>query len=144
MAQLKLSRRLTLEGEIGKTSLADNARVDKRAGVALLFNFRSMFRRSRFTPYIVAGMGVSQVDMDAGDWSKGQGYGEIGGGLSFRLSRSISLVADLRAGVRALTDTEDKGPAVVRSSTGTTPPRTAAPDEEENYTRFRFGAMLHF
>ncbi len=140
LAQFRLGRRLTLEGEIGKTSLADNARVDKRAGVALLFNLRSVFSRSRFTPYLAAGMGVSQVDMDGGDLSQGQGYGEIGGGLAFRLTRSISLSMDLRAGVRALAD--DDQPALVRSSA--TPPPRAAPDSEENYTRFRFAAMLHF
>lgn len=143
LAQFRLSHSLTLEGEVGKTSLADNTRVDKRAGVALLFNFRNLFSRSRLTPYVLAGMGVSHVDVDGGDWSNGQGYGELGAGLSLRLTRSISLALDVRAGVRALTDQQDQ-PMALRSSTNPLPPPDAAPANDENYSRVRLAAMLHF
>lgn len=144
LMQYRLTGHLTLEGEIGKTSLADNARVDKRAGVALMYNFHSFFQRRSLSlhPFVVAGAGVSQVDMNGGDWSKGQGYGEVGGGLSLSLSRSISIALDVRAGVRALADRDDE-PLAVRQMTGSTPP-AAAPDREENYTRVRLGALLHF
>lgn len=133
-ARLRLSRSLHLEGEIAKTEISDGARVDRRVGGALLWDLAP---HSRWSPFLLGGMGVAQVEMDEGVYQAEQGYAEVGVGLGYRLSDRFQIAADLRAGARSRT--EEAAPSG-------TALRTIAPpeDEEEGYTRGRLSAILYF
>jgi len=133
MARLRLSHHLRLEGEVSRAEHANSARVDRRAGGALLYDLAP---HSKLSPFLLAGLGFAHAEMQGGAVSAEGGYGEVGVGLEWRLGRNFSLVGDLRAGAREYRmDEDDVVPLVA------TP---ASVDEEEGYTRARLGAMLYF
>jgi hypothetical protein len=136
LARLRLTRSgsLELEGELGKSELEDSQRIDRRLGGALVWNLAP---RNRLVPYLVGGMGVTQVQL-ADDWTTDQSYGEVGVGLTYKLSPRLHIGADLRAGSRTEVERETRTPDDTLSI-------SLAPDEEgENYTRGRLSAMLYF
>ena len=130
-ARLRVSHHLRLEGELAKTEHDNGMRIDRRMGAALLYDFAPY---ARLSPYILGGMGVGRAEMDNGRYGAKQGYGELGIGLEWRLTRHFSLLADLRAGARETRPDDD---AVMLQ---TAPTR----EDEENYTRGRIGALLFF
>jgi hypothetical protein len=130
-ARLRVSHHFRLEGELAKTEHDDGMRIDRRMGAALLYDFAPY---ARLSPYILGGMGVGRAEMDDGRYGAKQGYGELGIGLEWRLTRHFSLLADLRAGARETRPDDD---AVMLR---TAPTR----EDEENYTRGRIGALLFF
>ena len=130
-ARLRLSHHLRLEGELAKTEHDDGMRIDRRMGLALLYDFAPY---SRLSPYILGGLGYGRAEMDEGRYGAKQGYGELGIGLEWRLTRHFSLLGDLRAGAR---ETRPDADAVMLQ---TAPTR----EDEENYTRGRIGALLYF
>ena len=132
LARFRLTHRLFLEGEIAKSELEDGSRVDRRMGAALLYDFSP---RSGLSPHVLIGAGVVRADLNAGSPIRAdQSYGEIGVGLGWRLSRSLELTADIRAGTR---DTQDNE-VILRSST------VQPIAKSEDYTRARLSAILHF
>lgn len=135
VGRLRLSNHFRLEGELSKTDIEDGARIDRRVGGALLYDFNPY---GRFAPYILGGVGVGRAEMD-GMYGANQGYGEVGIGLEWRLSRQFALIGDIRAGSRQNRMDEDE----VEPLISTTPP-PAQMDEDENYTRARIGALLYF
>lgn len=131
LARLRLTDSILIEGEIAKSDL-DNERVDRRLGGALIYD---LLPRSSWSLQLLAGAGVTQVELGDGEWRSDQGYGEVGAGLSYRLTRHIQLAADIRAGSRAPVD--DRPAEKLRS---------IAPDadDREGYTRGRLSAILTF
>jgi opacity protein-like surface antigen len=135
VGRLRLSDHFRLEGELSKTDIEDGARIDRRVGGALLYDFNPY---GRFAPYILAGAGVGRAELD-GMYGANQGYGEVGLGLEWRLTRQFALIGDIRAGSRQNRADDD----AVQPLISTTPPQ-ATMDEDENYTRGRIGALLYF
>jgi hypothetical protein len=133
LGRVRLTRGLALEAELSKTEIEDGARVDRRLGGALLWDLAP---RARLSPHLLAGMGMTQVDMDGGRFSTEQNYGEIGAGLTYRATSRLHFFGDLRAGARSGANDAPSG-AVLRSIA---PPE----DEHEGYTRGRLGAILWF
>jgi hypothetical protein len=126
---------LLVEGEIGKTSYENDARVDRRIGGSLVYEFGAY---NKLAPYVLAGIGVQQADVE-GDFKTTQNFGELGVGLRWALTPRFHLLFDVRAGSRSAADANDVPASVARgASIG---PST---DESEEYTRARFAAMLYF
>jgi hypothetical protein len=136
VGRVRLTRHLVLEAEVSKTELADGARVDRRIGGALLFDFSP---RRDLSPYVLGGGGFGQSDIDDGTLTAEQAYGELGVGLQWRLGRHIALFGDLRAGVRESNATEEEL-LLVRGVPGD----DVSVDDNERFTRGRIGALLLF
>jgi hypothetical protein len=135
IGRFRLTRSLALEGEIAKSELEDGSRIDRRLGATLLWDLSP--RRS-LSPHLLVGFGAVRADIDSEGRSThaDQGYGEIGVGLGWRLSRHLEISADVRAGVR---DSRSDDP-VVFSTVGSEP----LVNEDEGFTRGRLAAMLYF
>lgn len=139
LARLRLTSGLLVEGEIGKTSFKDDLRIDRRIGGSLIYEIGA---RNTFAPYLLAGLGVQQADVD-GSFTTTQDFGEIGVGLRWALSRNLHLTFDLRAGSRNTIDSNQ--PDVVSSAARTIAPPSGTTDSNtEDYTRGRLAAILTF
>jgi hypothetical protein len=132
LGRLRLTDSLLLEAEMAKTEMA-STRIDRRAGGALLYDFSP---RSRWSAHLLAGLGMTRVDVQSGTWQAKQKYGELGVGLSWKLSPKLHLAGDLRAGARMRVDSAPMDLAL----------KSVAPsqEEEEAYTRGRLSAILYF
>jgi len=135
VGRLRLSDHFRLEGELSKTDIEDGARIDRRLGAALIYDFNPY---GQLAPYILGGAGVGRAEMD-GMYGANQGYGEVGIGLEWRLARQFALIADIRAGQRQNRMDDDAVQPLI-----STTPSPASMDEDENYTRARIGALLYF
>lgn len=134
LGRYRLSPSLAIEGEIGKTELASGARVDRRLGAGLVWE---AWAHNRLAPYLVGSVGVTQAEV-GGDWSTNQNFGELGVGLRWRVTPSIDLAADVRAGSRS--SIADEAPPTDVAS------RMLAPstDSAEEYSRARLSALINF
>lgn len=139
VGQFRLTRGLLLEGEIAENTLQDGGRVDRRMLIGLNWELGA---HRKMAPYLTAGIGTSQVELDGG-WEDNQAVAEIGAGLRWRIADHISLFGDMRFGSRESIeqDSPEDRPVI--------PPTDAAgrsliPDREENYSRVRLGAMVTF
>jgi hypothetical protein len=94
---------------------------------------------SALSPYVLGGGGFGQTDVDDGRFTAEQGYGELGVGLEWALTRHIALFGDLRAGVRETNASQDEI-LLVRGGGGPDP----SVDDNERFSRARIGAMLYF
>lgn len=132
LGRLRLTDSLLLEAELAKTEM-EGARIDRRAGGALLYDLSP---RSRWSAHLLAGLGMTRVDVQQGTWSAEQEYGEIGAGLTWRLTPRLHLAGDLRAGGRTRVD---DAPVDMEL-------KSLAPSQEaeEGYTRGRLSAILTF
>lgn len=137
IGRLRLTRHLILEAEVSKTEIADGARVDKRLGGALLFEFAPY---SALSPYVLGGGGFGQTEVDDGRFTAEQAYGEVGIGLEWAITRHIALFGDLRAGVRESNASDEEILLVTGGGGGS----GATVDDDERFTRARIGALLHF
>jgi hypothetical protein len=138
LARLRLTPGLLIEGEFGKTTFADNIRVDRRIGGSLVWELGAY---NSWAPYLLGGGGVQQAEVD-GSFTTTQQFFEAGIGLRWALSRNLHIMADVRAGTRKTVDSNQPSdvPSVLRS---VSPP--LSPDSEnENFTRGRLAAMLYF
>lgn len=133
VGRLRLTTHLRLEGELSKTELDGGARVDRRLGAALLWDFAPY---GRLSPFVLAGAGVGRTDTDGAGDPTDQGYGEIGVGLEWHLSDRLSIIGDLRAGQIA-NQRDDRAVALSTSP-------TASVDQKEDFTRARIGALVFF
>jgi hypothetical protein len=133
LGRFRLTDHLQIEGELARSEIAVSDRVDRRVGAALLYDFSP---RRVLSFNLLAGLGVSQSDIGGGEFSAEQGYGELGVGLTWNLSRRLALAADIRAGAR-----ETAGEEVVLRSVEPEPVPMA---DEESYTRARLSAILFF
>ncbi|MCA9677429.1 MAG: hypothetical protein KC464_20565, partial [Myxococcales bacterium] len=135
LGRYRLTPGLLVEGELGKNELADGSRVDRRLGASLVYEIGAY---NRWAPYVVGGLGVTQVDVGDGVYQSNQSFGEAGIGLRWAVSPRVHLAADVRAGSRAAVDNAPMPlDAQYRSVTPTA-------NESEEYTRMRLAAVLYF
>lgn len=130
LARLRLTDSLLVEGEIAKTEM-DSARIDRRIGGALMYDFAP---RSRWSAHLLLGTGVTQVAISDDNWKAEQRYGEIGIGLSRKLTHRLKIAGDLRAGARSRVDDQPTD-AMFKSIAPST-------EAEEAYTRARLSLIL--
>jgi hypothetical protein len=133
LGRLRLTPGLLVEGEFGKSELAEGTRVDRRLGASLVYEIGAY---NRWAPYLVGGLGVTQVNVGGGAYETTQEFGEVGIGLRVAATPRVHLAADIRAGSRSEAD----GGAVATQYRTVTPPQ----DESEEYTRARLSAILYF
>jgi hypothetical protein len=140
LARLRLTPGLLVEGEIAKMSFKNDVRVDRRIGGSLIYEIGA---QNTFAPYLLAGLGVQQADVD-GSFSTTQDFGEIGVGLRWALSRNLHLTFDIRAGSRKTIDSNQ--PDVVSNAARTVAPPSGTnnSNDTEDYTRGRLAAILNF
>ncbi|HEX4419988.1 MAG TPA: outer membrane beta-barrel protein [Kofleriaceae bacterium] len=140
LARIRLTPGLLIEGEVAKTSFKDNVRVDRRMGGSLIWEIGA---RNTFAPYLLAGGGVQQADVDD-SFSTRQEYGEVGVGLRWALSRNLHLTFDVRAGSRQAIDSTQ--PVEISNTARSVAPPSGVngSDDTENYTRARLAAVLNF
>ena len=139
LARFRLTPGLILEGEIGKQTYEESQRTDRRLGASLLYEIGAY---NKFAPYVLAGLGVQQADVD-GEYTTTQNFGELGIGLRWALTPNFHLTFDIRAGSRASVSddrTEVDGGVAARS---VAPPSVDSKESEE-YTRARLAAILYF
>lgn len=136
VGQFRLTRGLILEGEIAKNTLEDGGRVDRRMMAGLTYELGA---ERRWAPYLTAGIGTSQVEVEGG-WQDNQALGEIGAGLRWRLSPRLALFGDMRLGSRETLEQETRDGGVPTDASL----RSLVPEQEEEYSRVRLGAMLTF
>jgi hypothetical protein len=132
LGRFRLTDHFQIEGELAKSEIADSTRVDRRVGGALLYDFSP---RSALSLNVLAGIGYSETEIGGGDFAAQQGYGELGVGLTWNLSRHLALSGDIRAGQRETAGDD----VVLRSSVEPVPMQ-----EQESYTRARLSALLFF
>ncbi|MEM9491673.1 MAG: hypothetical protein AAGC55_21180 [Myxococcota bacterium] len=130
--RLRLTERWSIEAEIAHTEIADT-REDRRVGGTLIFDTRP---RSRWSLQLLGGSGITAVDLGDGEWEAQQSYGELGVGLTYRVTPRFHLAGDLRFGGREAVD----------SSPEDTDLKAVAPSSEdrEEYNRGRVSAILYF
>jgi hypothetical protein len=138
LGRFRLTNGLLIEGELGKTSIADDLRVDRRLGASLVYEIGA---HNRLAPYVLGGLGVQQADVD-GAFTTTQNFAELGVGLRLALSPNVHLLFDVRAGSRASV-AGDKVTPIDAAARVVSPP-SADSDESEEYTRARMAAALYF
>lgn len=134
LGRLRLTPGLLLEGEIGKSELADGTRVDRRLGASLVYELGVY---NRWAPYVVGGIGATQVEVGDGAYETSQNFAELGVGLRLAVTPKVHVAADIRAGSRSATEEPMPLDAQYRVAT---PPA----EESEEYTRARLSAVLYF
>ena len=139
VGQFRLTRGLILEGEYAKNTLEDGGRVDRRMMAGLTYELGA---ERRLAPYLTAGLGTSQVEVDGG-WKDNQALGEVGAGLRWRLSPRLALFGDMRLGSRETMNADEptRGDGGIPTDASA---RALVPDAEESYSRVRLGALLTF
>jgi hypothetical protein len=137
-ANLRITRGLLIQGELGKTSIQNDARVDRRYEGALVWEIGA---ENSWAPYLLGGLGVETADTS--DISATQNFGEVGAGIRWAITRNLHLTADIRAGSRQTMDGSSTRttPTVLDASVAPPPPNSG---QNEDFTRFRLGAMLYF
>jgi len=124
-ARLRLTRGLSLDGELAKNR-DDAGNEARRAGLGVSWDLAPY---SRLSPHLLGMMG--RWDQD--------NYAEVGAGLTYRLSDSLALSADLRAGARENTAGRTPDGAIRASS-----PTSSNSNDPTRYTSGRVGLMLYF
>lgn len=131
-ARLRLTDALELELESSKTEHDAGDRIDKKFGGAL---YLDLAPRSDWAPYMVGGLGVQESEGNNGSWTSERSYGEVGGGLRWRLNRSFTVAGDLRVGRSTVIEDDQDYVAL-----------SVLPEiqDDENYTRLTLKGILYF
>jgi hypothetical protein len=139
LGRFRLTNGLLIEGEFGKTEYANDLRIDRRLGAALIYEIGAY---NKLAPYVLAGLGVQQAEVGDGQFQTRQNFGELGIGLRYALTPRFHLTFDVRAGSRATAESE----AVPNPDVATRQisPPTVDSTANENYTRARFAAIYNF
>jgi len=135
LGRLRLTPGLLIEGEVGKSELANGVRVDRRLGGGLVWEIGAY---NRWAPYLVGSLGVTQTEVGK-TWNTTQSFGEVGVGLRWAITPNFHLGADIRAGTRQEVDSSGTRPDV-----GVAREVTPTANQGEQYTRARLSAMLYF
>ncbi len=138
LGRFRLTTGLLIEGELGKTSFADDLRVDRRLGASLVYEIGAY---NRLAPYVLGGIGVQQADV-GGEFTTTQNFAELGVGLRLALTPNFHLLFDVRAGSRASVSGDEVTP--LDTAARVVSPPSADSDESEEYTRARLAAALYF
>ncbi len=132
---------LMVEGELGKSSYANDLRVDRRLSAALVYEIGA---HNRLAPYILGGFGAQQADV-AGQYETTQSFAELGIGLRYAITPKFHIAADVRAGSRESVSSDHATQPVMDSiARQVSPPSPDAEDSSEGYTRARLSAVLYF
>jgi opacity protein-like surface antigen len=140
LARFRLTPGLILEGEIGKQTYEESQRTDRRLGASLLYEIGAY---NTFAPYVLAGLGVQQADVD-GEYTTTQNFGELGIGLRWAVTPNFHLTFDIRAGSRASVSDDAPDPVDGSVSARSVAPPSVDSSESEEYTRARLAAILYF
>ncbi|MDQ3367497.1 MAG: porin family protein [Myxococcota bacterium] len=142
LGRLRLTQGLLIEGELGKqTYEADTGRVDRRMGASLVYEIGAY---NKLAPYVLAGMGVQQADVD-GAYTTTQNFGELGIGLRWAVTPKFHVLFDVRAGSRnSVSSNRDELQTDSGIAARTITPPAPDSDESEEYTRGRLSAVLYF
>jgi opacity protein-like surface antigen len=140
LARFRLTPGLIIEGEIGKQTYEESERTDRRLGASLIYEIGAY---NKFAPYVLAGLGVQQADVD-GEYTTRQNFGELGVGIRWALTPNFHLAFDIRAGSRATVDDDRPDPIDGSVSARSVSPPSADSDESEEYSRARLSAILYF
>ncbi len=132
VGRYRLSPNWSIEGELAKTKSTNGSRVDRRVGGALVWTL-PVGRKLR--PSLLVGAGYGQSELGDGEFHAEQGYGEVGFGLTYQLTESLHLMADVRSGSRSSADDD-----VMYVAKG----GVVEFDEDEDYSRARLGGMFYF
>ncbi len=127
LARYRLTESLKLEGELSSGHTETGDRIDRHIGAALLFD---TLPRSTLSPYFLAGMGATHAQAHGGAEEAGFAYGEVGAGLTYRFTDSLSVIADLRVGLRRTAE------EALKASSSFAP--------EEDFARARLGGLYYF
>jgi hypothetical protein len=138
LGRFRLTPGLLIEGELGKTSFADDLRVDRRLGASLVYEIGAY---NKLAPYVLGGIGVQQADV-GGSFTTTQNFAELGIGLRLALTPNLHLLFDIRAGSRASVAGDEVTP--LDQTARVVSPPSADSDESEEYTRARLAAALYF
>ena len=136
--RLRLTPGLILEAEMGKTTYAEDLRVDRRLGGSLIYEIGAY---NKLAPYVRAGLGVQQADV-GNEFQTRQNYGELGVGLRYAFSPNFHIGFDVRTGTRATAEGED-APATDVRARSVVPPAEGS-GVEENYVSGTFWGGLYF
>ncbi len=139
LGRIRLTPGLILEGELGKTTMDKDLRVDRRLGGSLLYEFGAY---NHLAPYVVAGLGVEQADVQ-GTYSTTQDYAELGIGLRYAFGPHFAIAADIRAGSRASVSNDSNENTLSGTARSIAPP-TSDSGNSEDYTRGRVSAIVYF
>ncbi|MBA3397272.1 MAG: hypothetical protein H0T89_31890 [Deltaproteobacteria bacterium] len=139
LGRLRLTTGLLVEGELGKQSYEANERIDRRMGVSLVYEIGAY---NKLAPYVLAGMGVQQAEVDGG-FTTTQNFGEIGIGLRWAVTPQFHMLFDIRSGSRASVSSDAPEVTSGTAARTITPPSPDS-DESEEYTRGRLSAVLYF
>ncbi len=131
VGRYRLSPVFAIEAEVAKSQMEGGGRSDRHLGASLLIDLSP---RADLSPFLLAGAGFGQTDIGDGEFHAEQGYGEIGAGLDYALTRSLHLTADVRAGAR-----KTRQDVAYMSSTP-----VADFSKDEQFTRARIGGLLFF
>ncbi len=142
LGRLRLTTGLLVEGELAKTSYDNDARVDRRLGGSLIYEFGAY---NTLAPYVLGGLGVQQADVD-GMYKTTQDYAEIGIGLRWAIATHLHLTFDIRAGSRNTVSSNQPDSSTIGTVARTVAPPSGNPGDNnnENYTRARLAAILFF
>ncbi len=137
-ARYRLTHKLYLEGEMAKSQLRDMDRTERRMGLGLLYDFNP---HAKLSLHLLGALGMVAADASSNNsMMSEQGYGEVGAGLTYRITPHFQLAADLRAGSLSGDDSATIQPTdgVARS--------IVAPDNMNSsaYTRARLSALFFF
>ena len=140
LARFRLTPGLILEGEIGKQTYEESQRTDRRLGASLLYEIGAY---NKFAPYVLAGLGVQQADVD-GEYTTTQNFGELGVGIRWAVTPNFHLTFDIRAGSRASVSDDAPDPVDGSVSARSVAPPSVDSSESEEYSRARLAAILYF
>jgi hypothetical protein len=135
LGRVRITDGWLIEGELGKTTMQNDLRVDRRLGASLIYEIGA---RNRFAPYVVGEIGVEQ-DSIGGSYSTDQSFAEVGAGLRFAVTPHFHIAADIRAGSRSAAD--DSNQPQLTGVARTVEPSTTSNDD---YTRGRLSAIFYF
>jgi hypothetical protein len=135
LGRLRVWDHLQLELELARTEIGDDVGSDKRIGGAVVLQITPY---SAVSPYLLGGGGFGRADLDDGDLTADQPYGEVGIGLEWALARHLNLFGDVRLGVRKLDDVDQQPALRARAAIA------LDTDDDDRFARARIGALLYF
>ncbi len=140
LGRFRLTPGFIVEGEFGKTSYANDLRVDRRLGASLIYEFGAY---NKLAPYVLAGLGAQQADV-AGEFQTTQNFAEIGIGLRYAFTPNVHLAFDIRAGSRHTMSSDGPKMPVSGTVARQISPPSSDSGESEEYSRARLSAILYF
>ena len=138
LLRLRLTPGWHLEGELAGSEHGDSDRVDHRLGASMIYEFGA---QNNWAPYVLAGLGVNEIQNDDGIVQTTQSYAELGAGLRWALTPRFHLAADVRGGAA---ESVEKSSATLEGAAARVVPPPSTTNEKETFTKARLSAMFYF